>query len=68
MRSVVLGALLLGVVSNALNLYGVSPYWQPAVTGTVILLAVGFDAYQRKSAAPRSERKRTCLLVVHDEV
>lgn len=48
-RSVVLGALLLGVVSNALNLYGVSPYWQPAVTGTVILLAVGFDAYQRKS-------------------
>jgi ribose/xylose/arabinose/galactoside ABC-type transport system permease subunit len=36
-------------VSNALNLYGVSPYWQPAVTGSVILLAVGFDAYQRKS-------------------
>jgi ribose transport system permease protein len=46
--SVVLGTLLLGVVSNALNLYGVSPYWQPAVTGTVILLAVGFDSYQRK--------------------
>jgi ribose transport system permease protein len=46
--SAVLGTLLLGVVSNALNLYGVSPYWQPAVTGTVILLAVGFDSYQRK--------------------
>jgi ribose/xylose/arabinose/galactoside ABC-type transport system permease subunit len=46
--SVILGTLLLGVVSNALNLYGVSPYWQPAVTGTVILLAVGVDSYQRK--------------------
>lgn len=48
-HSVILGTLLLGVVSNALNLYGVSPYWQPAVTGAVILLAVGFDSYQRKT-------------------
>lgn len=46
--SAILGALLLGVVSNALNIYGVSPYWQPAVTGAVILLAVGIDSYQRK--------------------
>jgi ribose/xylose/arabinose/galactoside ABC-type transport system permease subunit len=47
--SAILGTLLLGVVSNALNLYGVSPFWQPAVTGAVILLAVGFDSYQRKA-------------------
>lgn len=46
--SAVLGTLLLGVVANALNLNGVSPYWQPAVTGIVILLAVGVDSYQRK--------------------
>jgi ribose transport system permease protein len=46
--SAILGTLLLGVVSNALNLYGVSPFWQPAVTGAVILLAVGFDSVQRK--------------------
>lgn len=44
----VLGTLLLGIVANALNLLGISPYWQPAVTGTVILVAVGFDSYQRK--------------------
>ncbi|MBN9258432.1 MULTISPECIES: ABC transporter permease [unclassified Mesorhizobium] len=44
----VLGTLLLGVVANALNLLGISPYWQPAVTGAVILVAVGFDSYQRK--------------------
>lgn len=43
----VLGTLLLGFVANALNLLGISPYWQPAVTGFVILLAVGIDSYQR---------------------
>lgn len=49
--SVVLGTLLLGFVSNALNLNGVSPYVQPAVTGAVIILAVGFDSLQRKLRA-----------------
>lgn len=44
----VLGTLLLGTVGNALNLIGVSPYWQPAVTGLVILTAVGIDSYGRK--------------------
>jgi ribose/xylose/arabinose/galactoside ABC-type transport system permease subunit len=46
--SAVLGTLLLGVVANGLNLNGVSPYWQPAVTGFVILVAVGVDSYQRR--------------------
>jgi ribose transport system permease protein/putative xylitol transport system permease protein len=46
----VLGTLLLGVVANALNLLSVSPYWQPAITGLVILVAVGLDSYQRKRA------------------
>ena len=44
----VLGTLLLGVVANVLDLLGISPYWQPAVTGAVILVAVGIDSYQRK--------------------
>ncbi len=48
-QSAVIGTLLLGVLANALNLYGVSPYWQPAVTGAVVLLAVGVDSYKRKS-------------------
>jgi ribose transport system permease protein len=47
-QSAVIGTLLLGVLANALNLYGVSPYWQPAVTGVVILLAVGAENLQRK--------------------
>ena len=46
--NVVVGTLLLGVVSNALNLFGVSPYWQPAFTGAVIIVAVGIDTVQRR--------------------
>ncbi|MCV2394354.1 ABC transporter permease [Actinotalea sp. M2MS4P-6] len=49
----VLGTFLLGVVSNALNLNGVSSYWQPMVTGFVILIAVGIDSYQRQRRASR---------------
>lgn len=41
--NVVAAALLLGVVSNGLNQLGISPYWQPAVTGTIILVAVVAD-------------------------
>lgn len=44
----VLGVFLLGTIANSLNQLGVSPYWQPAITGAVILIAVGLDAYQRK--------------------
>jgi ribose/xylose/arabinose/galactoside ABC-type transport system permease subunit len=51
--NVVLGTLLLGTVANALNLLGVSQYWQPAVTGLVILVAVGIDSYQRKRRSAR---------------
>jgi len=51
--AVVLGTFLLGVVANALNLNGVSSYWQPAVTGAVLLVAVGIDSYQRKRRALR---------------
>lgn len=44
----VLGVFLLGTIANSLNQLGVSPYWQPAITGAVILVAVGLDSYQRK--------------------
>ena len=34
------GALLLGVLNNGLNLMGVSPYLQNVVKGLIILLAI----------------------------
>ena len=45
----ILGVFLLGLVSNALNLYGVSAFWQPVATGTILVLAVGVDSYSRRS-------------------
>ena len=41
---VVLGAFLLGIINNALTLIGISPFWQLAVQGLLILLAVITDA------------------------
>ena len=53
----VLGVLLMGMIANALNLLNVSPYWQPVVTGMIILLAVGFDAASKKAALRQRIRK-----------
>lgn len=46
-----IGALLLGVIDNGLNLLGVSPFLQDVVKGAVILLAVFLD---RNSTAVRN--------------
>ena len=49
MAGTILGVFLLGVVSNALNLFGVSAFWQPVATGIILVLAVGIDSYSRRS-------------------
>lgn len=46
-EDVLAATLLLGVISNGLNHLNVSPYWQPTVTGIVILIAVVLDQYSR---------------------
>ena len=43
-----IGALLIGVISNGLNLLGVQPYWQLMVKGTIIILAVLMDRMKRR--------------------
>ncbi|HAX97804.1 MAG TPA: ribose ABC transporter permease [Candidatus Atribacteria bacterium] len=43
-----IGALLIGVISNGLNLLGVQPYWQMMVKGTIIILAVLMDRMKRR--------------------
>jgi ribose/xylose/arabinose/galactoside ABC-type transport system permease subunit len=40
--------LLIGVISNGLNLLGVQPYWQMMVKGTIIILAVLMDRMKRR--------------------
>ena len=43
-----LGALFLGVINNALPVVGISPFWQLAISGLAIILAVAFNAQQGK--------------------
>jgi Ribose/xylose/arabinose/galactoside ABC-type transport systems, permease components len=52
---VVLGAIFLGVVNNALPVIGVSPFWQMAISGAAILLAVVLNA--------RGERRKGRIIL-----
>ncbi|MDF5820221.1 ABC transporter permease [Corynebacterium felinum] len=43
------GAILLAVIRNGLNILNVSSFWQQIVIGLVIALAVGFDVLRTKT-------------------
>jgi ribose transport system permease protein len=45
------GALVIGVLRNGLNLLDVSAYWQTVVIGAVIVAAVWVDVLRQRSAA-----------------
>ncbi|MES2665089.1 MAG: ABC transporter permease [Pseudomonadota bacterium] len=47
----VLGALFLGVIKNALPVVGISPFWQLAISGSAIILAVAFNATSGRAAS-----------------
>jgi len=45
-----IGALVLAVIRNGLNLLNVSAFWQQVIIGLVIAVAVGIDVLRRKHA------------------
>ncbi|MFW5889338.1 MAG: ABC transporter permease [Bacillota bacterium] len=47
MNNVVSGVLIMGVLSNGMVLMNINNYYQLVVKGLVLMLAVGFDSYQR---------------------
>ncbi|WP_163264004.1 ABC transporter permease [Chelativorans alearense] len=55
----VLGALFFGVVKNALPVINISPFWQLAISGGAIILAVAFNA--------RAERRQGRLILRNRE-
>ena len=46
----VIGALIIILLRNAMNLLGISPYWQGLATGLVIIIAVLGDTNLKKIA------------------
>jgi ribose/xylose/arabinose/galactoside ABC-type transport system permease subunit len=50
------GALLIGVLNNALDLLGVPSFWQEIAKGVIILLAVLFDVFMKSGRAAGGRR------------
>lgn len=46
----VFGAMVIGIISNGLNLIGVSSYWQLIIKGLIIACAVLLDCQKDKIA------------------
>jgi ribose transport system permease protein len=42
------GAFIMGLLSNGSDLLGISPYWQQAIIGAVIILAVTVDELRKR--------------------
>jgi len=53
-----IGALIIAVLRNGLNLLNVSPHWQMIVIGTVIVLAVWVDVLRRRGGGGSDSRDR----------
>lgn len=53
-----IGALLLGVLNNALDLLGVQAFWQEIAKGGIILLAVLFDVWVTRTSAAAATQKQ----------
>lgn len=47
-QGTMIGALIMGVLHNGLNLTGVSAFWQRVVIGLVIIVVVVFDQWRRR--------------------
>jgi inositol transport system permease protein len=46
-----IGALIIGVLNNGMDLLGISPYWQQVVKGVIIISAVVLDARRNRNYA-----------------
>lgn len=46
-RGTVIGAFVIGFLTNGLVIVGVSPFWQTVITGAVIIFAVALDQIQQ---------------------
>lgn len=45
------GAFIIGLLSNGSDLLGINPYWQQVIIGLVIIAAVGFDEFRKRKLA-----------------
>jgi ribose transport system permease protein len=53
-----IGAVIVGVINNGLNMLGVQSFWQTVALGTILVLAVGLDAVLRREDLAAGVRRR----------
>jgi ribose transport system permease protein len=53
-----IGATIICVISNLIVLFGVDPYWQTAVSGTVVVVAISIDSISMMIAAKQKLMKK----------
>lgn len=53
-----IGAALLSVIQNLIVLFGVNVYWQTAVSGIIVVLALSFSSVSEMLEARRAQKKR----------
>jgi erythritol transport system permease protein len=58
-RGTLLGAFVIGFLSDGLVIIGVSAYWQTVFTGSVIVLAVLLNAVQYRRPGRRADKNGT---------
>lgn len=51
------GVLIIGVLNNGMQLFGLQDFYQNLVKGAVLLIAVGLDAYQKSRKAKETVEK-----------
>ncbi len=54
-----MGAMIIGVIKNGLNLLNVSSYLQQVVTGIIVIVAVLVDTFKNKAIG--SKRKTVIM-------
>ena len=56
-----LGVVLLGAIGPALTFLGASAYWERALQGAIIVVAVAADAVRRPGVRPVSDPRPTLV-------
>ncbi len=51
MIGTLIGAFIMGLLSNGSDLLGINPYWQQVIIGAVIILAVALDVARKRRFA-----------------
>lgn len=55
----ILGTAIISIIQNMIVLFGVSPYWQTAVSGVIVVLAISFQSVTTMVAARKKRKIKT---------